>query len=146
MNKKSSVFITFLLVVLTFSSCKEASDITTNKAVYKGEKDMSWAIAHFVEYPLEEMKFNRAGVVKISFEVDQQGKVNSVKAILDEEITQAEIAIARKKLENKEVLPINFPVLQSLIKSVEKLNFEPAKKSGKPIKSTMTISVEFMLI
>lgn len=145
MSRKPLVFF-LLLVGLTFLSCTNTSNGISSEATYKGEKDMSWAIAHYVEYPVEEMKFNRAGIVKVSFEVDTQGNVHKVKAILDENIEQAEIAIARKKLEGKEVLPINFPVLQSLIQSVEKLRFEPAKKNGNAIKSTVITSIEFMLI
>ena len=146
MNKTISIATFLLVFTMTFLGCKEASDSTITKAVYKGQKDMSWAIAHYVEYPLEEMESNRAGIVKVTFEVDQQGNVNEVKAVPDEEISQAEIAIARKKLASKEVLPISPSVIQSLIESVEKLKFKPAMKDGKPVNSTIITSVEFMLI
>lgn len=106
---------------------------------------MAWAIAHYVEYPREEMQFNRAGVVKVKFQVNAQGIVSEVEATLEENM-QAEIAIARKKLAEKEVLPINLPVISSLIKSLEKLQFEPAMKDGQPVNSTITTSVEFVLI
>jgi outer membrane biosynthesis protein TonB len=135
-----------LVFTFLFLSCKNTSDAPVTDAIYKGENDMAWAIAHYVKYPLEEMEFNRAGMVKVSFQVDAKGKVNTVKVDLDEEIQQAEIAIARKKLTGKEVLPLNVSVLQSLIESIEKLHFEPAKKEGKPVNSTITTSVEFMLI
>lgn len=142
MNKKGFVFL-FLCIAIGFIACKK---VVTSEATYKGENDMAWAIAHYVEYPEGEMKLNRAGIVKITFQVDENGKVVEVKAVLDEEIEKAEIAIARKKLTDKEILPINLPVIQSLIKSVEKLNFLPAEENGAPIKSTITTSVEFMLI
>ncbi len=148
MNRKNLSVILFVFFLTVFVSCekKQPKEEVITEAVYQGEKDMAWAIAHYVEYPLEEMKFNRAGIVKVSFEVDKKGKVNQVEVIVDEEIKAAEIAVARKKLVDKEVLPLNFPVLESLIKSVEKLNFQPAKKNGKPVSSTVTTSVEFMLI
>jgi hypothetical protein len=146
MRTRYLMILGFVLFSFTFNSCKELSKESKNsEAVYVGEKDMAWAIAHYVEYPKEEMQFNRAGIVKVKFQVNEQGIVNEVEAILDEEI-QAEIAIARKKLAEKEVLPINLPVISSLIRSVEKLQFEPARKDGKPINSTITTSVEFMLI
>ena len=147
MTKKLTIKLILFACVFVLNSCHTNADKNPDtEAKYVGENDMAWAIAHYVEYPAEEMQFNRAGIVKVTFQVDKQGKVNEVKAVFDEEITQAEIAIGRKKLEDKEVLPINFPVLHSLIKSVEKLNFEPAKKNGKPIDSNITTSVEFMLI
>jgi len=143
MNKKVFVLLITLCLTIGFTSCRQ---VVTSEASYKGENDMAWAIAHYVEYPVEEMQFNRKGIVKITFEINEEGKVDDVKAILDENLKEAEIAIARKKLANKETLPINLPVIQSLIKSVEKLNFLPAEKNGKPMKSTITTSVEFMLI
>lgn len=146
MKRKYLIIVGFILFSFVFEGCKQTSkESKTSEAVYVGENDMAWAIAHYVEYPKEEMEFNRAGVVKVKFQVNTQGVVNEVEAILDEEI-QAEIAIARKRLAEKEVLPINLPVISSLIKSVEKLQFEPAKKDGKPVNSTITTSVEFMLI
>ena len=146
MNRRYVLLLTFFSIIFSLTSCGEKVKESDSSAIYRGEHDMAWAIAHYVEYPTEEMAFNRAGIVKVSFEVDNQGKVQRVKANLDEEVAQAEIAIARKKLENKEVLPINFSVLESLIQSIEKLQFEPAKKNGKPVTSTITTSVEFMLI
>ena len=146
MNRRYVLLLTFFSIIFSLTSCGEKVKESDSSAIYKGEHDMAWAIAHYVEYPTEEMELNRAGIVKVSFEVDNQGKVQRVKANLDEEVAQAEIAIARKKLENKEVLPINFSVLESLIQSIEKLQFEPAKKNGKPVISTITTSVEFMLI
>lgn len=147
MNKRIQALALFSFFLLIFSGCgnSEKESIVT-KAIYNGEKDMAWAIAHYIEYPVDEMQFNRAGIVKITFQVDTNGNVSDVKAIIDEEIKAAEIAVARKKLVDKELLSINMPVLISLIKSVEKLNFSPAKKNGKPINSTITTSVEFMLI
>ncbi len=146
MNKKVTAILLFLSISIGFTSCENSSkEVVITKAKYKGEKDMAWAIAHYIEYPTEEMKFNRAGVVKITFKVDEKGKVNEIKATLDEEIKAAEIAVGRKKVEG-EVLSINLPVLESLIKSVEKLNFHPATNKGKPIRSTVTTSVEFILI
>lgn len=147
MHKNFQVGVIFFLSFLMFVGCKESvkEDVFT-KATYKGEKNMSWAIAHYVEYPVSEMEVNRAGVVKLSFQVNEKGKVNNVKAILNEEDKTAEIGIARKELVDKEILPINLPVLQSLIESVEQLNFEPAKKNGSPINSTIETSVEFILI
>ena len=146
MNRRYVLLLTFFSIIFSLTSCGGKVKESDSSAIYKGEHDMAWAIAHYVEYPTEEMELNRAGIVKVSFEVDNQGKVQRVKANLDEEVAQAEIAIARKKLENKEVLPINFSVLESLIQSIEKLQFEPAKKNGKPVISTITTSVEFMLI
>lgn len=143
MNKKVFIFLLTLCLTIGFTSCRK---VVTSEASYKGENNMAWAIAHYVEYPVEEMQFNRKGIVKITFEVNEEGKVDGVKAILDGNLKEAEIAIARKKLANKEILPINLPVIQSLIKSVEKLNFLPAEKNGKAMKSTITTSVEFMLI
>ena len=146
MKNRYLIILGFVLCSLTLQGCKQAQkESITSEAIYIGEKDMAWAIAHYVEYPKEEMEFNRAGIVKVKFQVNEKGIVNDVEAILDQEI-QAEIAIARKKLADKEVLPINLPVISSLIKSVEKLRFEPAKKDGKPVSSTITTSVEFMLI
>lgn len=147
MSKKFQISILFFLSLGVLIGCKDSvkEDVLT-KAVYKGEKDMSWAIAHYVEYPVSEMEVNRAGIVKVSFQVDEEGKVNKVKTILDDEEIIAEVGIARKKIVDKEILPINLPVLQSLIGSVEQLNFEPAKKNGKPINSTIETSVEFILI
>ena len=147
MSKKFQISILFFLSLGVLIGCKDSvkEDVLT-KAVYKGEKDMSWAIAHYVEYPVSEMEVNRAGIVKVSFQVDEEGKVNKVKAILNDEEIIAEVGIARKKIVDKEILPINLPVLQSLIGSVEQLNFEPAKKNGKPINSTIETSVEFILI
>ena len=146
MKKNCLLILSLLMLGFVFYGCKEVQkESITTEAVYVGEKDMAWAIAHYVEYPKEEMQFNRAGVVKVKFQVNEQGMVNEVEAVLDDEV-QAEIAIARKKLAKKEVLPINLPVISSLIKSLEKLKFEPAKKDGKPVNSIITTSVEFMLI
>ena len=139
-SKRSGLVVLFVFASAFLLNCKNTSDSPVVEAIYQGEKDMSWAIAHCLEYPQDE------GIVKVSFQVDKEGNVNEVKAVLDDQITQAEITIARKKLENKEVLPVNFPVLQSLIESIEKLNFEPAEKGGNPINSTIVTSVEFMLI
>jgi len=140
------MILSFVLVGLLLNGCKETPKPSkTSDAVYVGEKDMAWAIAHYVEYPREEMQFNRAGVVKVKFQVNAQGIVSEVEATLEENM-QAEIAIARKKLAEKEVLPINLPVISSLIKSLEKLQFEPAMKDGQPVNSTITTSVEFVLI
>ncbi len=146
MKNRCLIILGFVFFSMVLQGCKQAQkESITSEAVYVGEKDMAWAIAHYVEYPKEEMEFNRAGIVKVKFQINEKGIVNDVEAILDQEI-QAEIAIARKKLLEKEVLPINLPVISSLIKSVEKLQFEPAKKDGRPVSSTITTSVEFMLI
>lgn len=147
MRSKVFLFVSLFMVSFMMISCqKEIEKTSDTEAVYIGENDMAWAIAHYVEYPRDEMQFNRAGIVKVKFQVNEQGIVNEVEAVLDEEIKNAEVAIARKKLEGKEVLPINLPVISSLIKSLERLQFQPAKKNGKPINSTITTSVEFMLI
>jgi hypothetical protein len=147
MNKRIQTLALFSFFLLIFSGCEnsEKESIVTN-AIYNGEKDMAWAIAHYIEYPVDEMQFNRAGIVKVTFFINEDGNVSEVKASLDEEIKAAEIAVGRKKIEGKDELAINFSVLQSLIKSVEKLNFYPAKKNGKPISSIVTTSVEFILI
>lgn len=147
MNNKIFSIVIFALFLTTFMSCeKEPKETVLTEAVYQGENDMAWAIAHYVEYPKEEIEFNRAGIVRVSFVVDEKGNVNQIEVAIDEKIKTAQIAVARKKLDNKDVLPLNFSVLESLIKSVEKLNFQPALKNGKPVISIVTTSVEFMLI
>lgn len=147
MRTKNPVILGLFLISFILIGCKEVQKKSDSaEAVYVGEKDMSWAIAHYVEYPKDEMQFNRAGIVKVKFQVNEEGIVNEIEATLDEEVKTAEIAIARKKLAEKEILPINLPVISSLIKSLEKLKFEPAKKDGKPVNSTITTSIEFMLI
>jgi len=147
MKNRSLLILLFFFVSLVMVGCKknhETSDIT--EAIYTGDNDMAWAIAHYIEYPKEEMQFNRAGIIIVKFQVNKEGIVNEVEAVLDEKIKEAEVAIARKKLEGKEILPINLPVISSLIKSVEKLQFQPATKEGKPITSKITTTVAFMLI
>ena len=147
MRNKFTLGLILLLFAFTWNACNTAADKNMEtKAVYVGEHDMAWAIAHYVEYPVEEMEFNRAGIVKVSFEIDVQGNINNIKADLDKSVPQAEIAIGRKKLPNKEVLPLNLAVLESLIRSVEKLQYKPAQKNGKPIASSIETSVEFILI
>ena len=137
----------FLMAVLVFSGLNAQNpDQGDRPAEYQGEKDMSWAIAHYMVYPEEEKDTNRGGIVDVSWTVTKKGKVKNVKVALNRSKKFSEIAIARKKLENKDVLEVNQAVIDNLIRSVEMLNFRPARKNGKTVKSVISTSVEFILI
>lgn len=148
--------ITFLLLITALLlSCSTTSQPTFSiipnnsleiKAEYLGEENMGLAITHNIMYPASETEVNRAGVVDISFTVNEAGAVENVKVSIKEEEGVAELAVARKIIAEKEVLELNLAVLQSVINSVEMLTFRPAYQNGRPVNSEISTSVEFMLI
>lgn len=144
-----------LFVMVLFYSCSTTSqpafNLTPNNSFetgpeYLGENNMGWAITHNIMYPASEMDVNRAGVVDISFTVNETGEVENVKVSIKEEEGVAELAVARKIIAEKEVLELNLAVLQSVISSVEMLTFRPAYQKGRSVSSEISTSVEFMLI
>lgn len=115
-------------------------------AEYQGPENMGWAITHYITYPESEKDSNRAGTVEVSFTVNEMGKVENVKASIRNSNEPSDLAVARKQIQGKEVMELNVPVLQSVISSVEMLQFKPAERDGKPVSSEFSTSVEFILI
>lgn len=137
------VFVSLLNMNL---SCQRIATTPDTPAVFQGEYDMGWVINHYMIYPKSEQKVNRAGIVEISWIVNKLGEVEKVKAALQTNNKPAQSAIARKKIKGKEVLPINQAVIDNLIHSITLLQFTPAKKNGRATNSTMSTSIEFVLI
>ncbi|MEQ9265927.1 MAG: hypothetical protein RLN81_11935 [Balneolaceae bacterium] len=144
-----------LFVIALFYSCSTTSqptfNLTPNNSFetgpeYLGENDMGWAITHNLMYPASETDVNRAGIVDITFTVNETGAVENIKVSIKEEERVAELAVARKIIAEKEVLGLNPAVFQSVISSVEMLTFRPAYQNGIPVSSEISTSVEFMLI
>ncbi|GAB5408112.1 MAG: hypothetical protein BalsKO_04770 [Balneolaceae bacterium] len=153
--RKATFYALLPLIIVSFYSCSTTSQSAINltpnsslktNAEYQGENNMGWAITHNIMYPESETEVNRAGVVDISFIVNETGKVENVKVSVKEEEGVADLAVARKIITEKEVLDLNPAVLQSVINSVEMLKFRPAYQNGRPISSEISTSVEFILI
>lgn len=152
---KKTIYLSILLPILIFlCSCSTTSESTFSlvsnslqvDAEYQGEENMGWAITHNVMYPSSEMDVNRAGIIEISFTVNEEGQVENIKVGVRDNDEPADLAVARKQISEKEVLGLNFAVLQSVINSVEMLQFKPAERNGRPVSSEFSTSVEFMLI
>lgn len=153
--KRVNSLASLLLIAALLFSCSTTSQPTFSiisnnslevEAEYLGEENMGWAITHNIMYPPSETEVNRAGVVDISFTVNETGVVENVKVSIKDKEGIAELAVARKIIAEKDVLDLNLAVLQSVISSVEMLTFNPAYKDGRPVSSEISTSVEFMLI
>ena len=139
---------TFLIVSFFLLSCNsnKIEEQPDRAAVVNAEYDLGWLINHYMIYPKSEQNVNRAGVVTLTWEVTKEGVVENVTAFVRTTDEPPASAIARRRISNQEVLPINQPILDNLMYSVSLLKFIPALKDGKAVHTKMTTSIEFMLI
>ena len=140
------VMVFTILVSCTSFSEKNNTVIPDTVAVYKGENNMGWVIAHYMIYPKSESKVNRAGKVYVSWTVNTLGDVENIKAEVKKDEESPQTIIARKLIKDQEVLEINKPVIDNLMYSIKLLEFIPAMKDGKPVNSELSTSVEFILV
>ncbi len=137
------VFISILILSCNTDTIEEDPD---RIAVVNAEYDLGWLINHYMIYPKSEHNVNRAGIVELSWIVTKEGVVKDVTAFVITDDQHAASAIARKRIQGKEVLKLNQPILENLMYSVELLKFIPALKDGKAVNSKMKTSIEFVLI
>jgi TonB family protein len=90
------------------------------------EEQMSKAVAKNLVYPQDDYDNGKQGKVKISFVIDENGKVVDVKAF-DNKIVTEEMKIAAERA----------------IRKVPKLT--PAKQGGNPVRIKYVIPVVFKL-
>ena len=121
------VFISILILSCNTDTIEEHPD---RVAVVNGEYDLGWLINHYMIYPKSERNVNRAGIVELSWIVTKEGVVKDVTAFVITDDQHAASAIARKRIQEKEVLKLNQPILENLMYSVELLKFIPALKDG----------------
>jgi hypothetical protein len=138
----------FILVSILVLSChsntiEEAPDVT---AVVDAEYDLGWLINHYMIYPKSESNSNRAGIVEMSWVVTKEGTVKNIQARISTTDQPAASAMARRRVQGKEELGINQPILDNLIYSIGLLKFTPASKGGKPVNSRMSTTIQFVLI
>lgn len=136
-------FITFFLLSCNTDRIEEYPDVMP---VVDAEYDLGWLINHYMIYPKSETTSNRTGVVEVSWIVTKEGTVENVNAFVRTTDQPAESAMARRRVADKEVLPINQPILDNLEYAIQLLKFIPASKNGKAVPTKMTTSIEFMLI
>ena len=137
------VFISILILSCNTDTIEEHPD---RVAVVNAAYDLGWLINHYMIYPKSERNVNRAGIVELSWIVTKEGVVKDVTAFIITDDQHAASAIARKRIQEKEVLKLNQPILENLMYSVELLKFIPALKDGKAVNSKMKTSIEFVLI
>jgi len=141
-----TVLVFAVMVSCTTFSEKSNPVIPDTRAVYKGENNMGWVIAHYMIFPKSESDVNRAGKVYVSWTVNTLGEVENIKAEIRKDEESPQTLIAREHIKDKEVLELNKPIIDNLMYSIKLLEFVPAMKDGKPVNSEVSTLVEFILM
>ena len=109
------------LIAMTDSSC---NDIYEQASFPGGEEALKTFIDEHLKYPEELGDIDIIGRVNLSFTIKKNGKISDIKV-------------------TKSLDPILDRRAIDIVKSMPR--WIPAKRNGKPISSTTTVSVKFML-
>ena len=145
-----SLFLALMSVILflgAFSGRIEVPQIDKIATYEQGEKTMYQTLTKLIAYPAIARSENRSGLVRVSFTVNENGKVGNVEA----ERVEAghllnEIVIVAYSKSSQEPKGIDDTLKAASVRAIEGLGkFIPAQKDGKPVSSVLIVPIKFKL-
>ncbi len=138
-----------LLLAIPFVSYSQDSTQNPDNvpAVYKkGEAAMYQTLANSIDYPISSRRDNRAGLVHVSFTVDEKGKISDVVAEKKEGFLLSEVVVVGYTLTEGKEQGVDSALKSAAITAVKRLGkFKPAQKDGIEVSSILVIPIKFLL-
>lgn len=154
LNTKNSYvrLIAFLPAVTAIMFLSSFSEWQINQqpdvpAVYEeGMPAMYKTIANNIKYPKSARTENRSGVVYISFEVNENGDIENIVAKKKKGTLLEQVVVVGYTNTSEVAKEVNNVLKSEGILAVKTLGkFIPAQKDGKPVRSVLTLPIEFKI-
>jgi hypothetical protein len=145
-----SLFLALMSVIVSlsaFSSRREKPQYDKIATYEQGEEAMYQTLAKFIKYPVTARNENRSGWVRVSFTVNENGKVENIKADTKEEgYVLKEMFVVGYSQSSEKAKEVNDALKTAAVDVVEALGkFIPAQKNGKPVSCVLTLPIQFKL-
>jgi hypothetical protein len=145
-----SLFVALMSVIVSlgaFSSRKEKPQYDKIATYEQGEAAMVQTLAKWIKYPATARKENRSGLVRVSFTVNENGKVENIEAETKElGYMMKEMVVVGYSQSSEKAKGINNDLKAAAVDAVRTLGkFIPAQKNGKPVSCVLTMPIQFKL-
>jgi hypothetical protein len=147
---RASLFLALMSVIVflsAFSSGKERPQVDKVATYEQGEAAMYQFLGQRIRYPSKARNENRSGTVRVSFTVNENGKVENIKTETREEgYLLKECVVVGYNQPSQKAKGVDDAMKKESARVVEGLGkFIPAEKDGKPVSSVLILPIQFKL-